>query len=160
MAKHLCCAVVHSNVPCHSVFDRCWRCFSMVLHQVQQKRLFLNLLQQHALVFYVHRDKSSLQFPIVTSTKNAWFYHLGSAACGSFFITLFNVLVYFLRKIERRLRKSGNCCGLLSCIKCFCWLGLYMFRKILQFITTNAYIEIGSRFQYLLSCCPGDSYFV
>lgn len=87
------------------------------------------------------RDKSKLGNPILYSTYNLIRYHIGSVALGSFLISLVQFIRFILCIVQTYLKKTNGKFG--QCLMKCCQCCLYVFEKILKYITRNAYIEVG-----------------
>ncbi|KAK4319619.1 hypothetical protein Pmani_009461 [Petrolisthes manimaculis] len=90
--------------------------------------------------FFTRNKKKDLGWPILTSMKRMYRYHLGSIALGSLIIAIVKLVRYMLKSLEKRLNRNGNqCCAcLLKCCRCCLWC----FEKFIKFLNKNAYIEI------------------
>ncbi|XP_061166170.1 choline transporter-like protein 1 [Saccostrea echinata] len=91
-------------------------------------------------VWYFQRDSGMPSFPILLSIKQLIRYHLGSAAFGSFIITLLVFVNWILAFIHKKVKNSTGSVGdfLMKCFRCCFWC----FEKAIKFINSNAYIEI------------------
>ncbi|XP_064090066.1 choline transporter-like protein 1 isoform X2 [Macrobrachium nipponense] len=90
-------------------------------------------------LWYFARDKKKLGWPIATSMKRMYLYHLGSIAIGSLIIAIMKMIRFLLKKFEKRLGGANPVCGfLLKCCQCCLWC----FEKFLKYLSRNAYIEI------------------
>ncbi|XP_066973400.1 choline transporter-like protein 1 isoform X2 [Macrobrachium rosenbergii] len=100
-------------------------------------------------LWYFARDKKNLGWPIATSMKRMYLYHLGSIAIGSLIIAIMKMIRFLLKKFEKRLGGANPVCGfLLKCCQCCLWC----FEKFLKYLSRNAYIEIAI---YGYSFCKG-----
>lgn len=91
-------------------------------------------------IWYFQRDSGMPVFPILLSIRRLVRYHLGSAAFGSFIITLLVVVNWILGFIHKRVKNSTGSVGdfLMKCLRCCFWC----FENAIRFINSNAYIEI------------------
>ncbi|XP_042865088.1 choline transporter-like protein 1 [Penaeus japonicus] len=90
--------------------------------------------------WYFKRNKKQLGWPILTSMKRMYRYHLGSIALGSLIIALVKFVRFILKYLEKRLSGQSQACSwALRCCQCCLWC----FEKFLKFLSKNAYIEIG-----------------
>ena len=80
------------------------------------------------------------QFPLFASISRVIFKHLGTAAFGSFIITLVQIpraiLLYVHKKLKDANQDNGFVKFLMCCMQCF----LKCVEKCLRYLTTNAYI--------------------
>ena len=94
--------------------------------------------------YWAASDPHSMSsFPVLTSMKNCFLYHLGSIAFGSLIMAIImfiRFLLEFLDKKTRNLQQSSSLASfLMGCVKCCAWC----LQKIVQFINKNAYIMVG-----------------
>ncbi|XP_070168788.1 choline transporter-like 1 [Polyergus mexicanus] len=88
------------------------------------------------------RGKNASKSPVCSSIGHLACYHLGSVACGSFFITIFKlprlILTYLHTKFEKT-KETSPCsqCGLKCCICCF-----YCLEKFIRYMNNNAYTVV------------------
>lgn len=97
--------------------------------------------------WFFTRNKDNVSSPISTSISYLFNYHLGSVALGSFIITILQIIRAILNYIDEHLKESQNevARSLYSVFKCL----FSCLQQFLQYLTRNAYIEIGKKF---LSC--------
>lgn len=82
--------------------------------------------------------------PVWKSFLTAIYFHSGSLAFGAVFITIYQILRYFLVYISKTIEKyegDSNCCLSMfsNCLRlCVCCCG-----EILKYVTTSAYIIVG-----------------
>lgn len=91
--------------------------------------------------WFFTRNKDNLSSPISTSISYLFNYHLGSVALGSFIITVFQIIRAILDYIDTTLKESEN-----EVAKAFYKIFKCLFsclQQFLQYLTRNAYIEIG-----------------
>lgn len=89
--------------------------------------------------WYFTRNKNQLGWPILTSMKRMYRYHLGSIALGSLIIALVKLVRIVLKYVEKRIGGQSQACSwALKCCQCCLWC----FEKFLKFLSKNAYIEI------------------
>lgn len=90
--------------------------------------------------WYFTRNKKELGWPISSSMRAMFRYHLGSIALGSLIIAIVKFIRIMLKYLEKKLNRNGNqiCSFLLKCCQCCLWC----FEKFLKFLSRNAYIEI------------------
>ncbi|KAJ8919637.1 hypothetical protein NQ315_006163 [Exocentrus adspersus] len=90
--------------------------------------------------WYFTRDKSKVDSPVIHGFYNLARYHLGSVALGSFLIATVQFARVILKCVEKYLKnREGKCTQyLLKCCQCC----LYCFKKILKYLSRNAYIEV------------------
>ncbi|KAK8389681.1 hypothetical protein O3P69_008989 [Scylla paramamosain] len=90
--------------------------------------------------WYFTRNKKLLGWPILTSMKRLFRYHLGSVAFGSLLIAIVKFIRVIFKYLEKRLSGTTNqfCSFCLKCCQCCLWC----FEKFLKFLSRNAYIEI------------------
>ncbi|XP_067934749.1 choline transporter-like protein 1 [Watersipora subatra] len=90
--------------------------------------------------WFFTRNKKTLSCTICKATSRTVIYHLGSAAFGSFLITLIRIPRYLLMKLDKKLKESGNECAQFMLKCCICLL--YCLEKCMKYINRNAYIVI------------------
>ncbi|XP_045102884.1 choline transporter-like protein 1 [Portunus trituberculatus] len=90
--------------------------------------------------WYFTRNKKLLGWPILTSVKRLFRYHMGSVAFGSLLIAIVKFIRIIFKYLEKRLNGTTNqfCSFCLKCCQCCLWC----FEKFLKFLSRNAYIEI------------------
>ncbi|XP_037801220.1 choline transporter-like protein 1 [Penaeus monodon] len=90
--------------------------------------------------WYFTRNKNKLGWPILTSMKRMYRYHLGSIALGSLIIALVKLVRIVLKaSVKRRIHYVSKLVSwALKCCQCCLWC----FEKFLKFLSKNAYIEI------------------
>ncbi|KAF6017903.1 SLC44A1 [Bugula neritina] len=106
---------------------------------------FANAIQQLVVAgtvaeWYFTRDKKSLSCILCKATSRTVLYHLGSAAFGSFLITLVRIPRYILMKVNQKIKDGSNECAKFMLKCCICCL--YCLEKCLRYINRNAYIVI------------------
>lgn len=67
-------------------------------------------------------------------------YHLGTLACGSFFVAVFGAVQAVLAFIERQASAQGNAVGRIVAAVCGCCVSC--FKCILELVNKNAYIDV------------------
>lgn len=96
--------------------------------------------------YFAHGPGQGLHLPILRSYWRVFRYHLGSLAFGSFILAL----VQFIQLVVEFIKKNAESSGadknkfveaVFGCLRCF----LICLEKIVQFINTNAYIQIALR---------------
>eukprot|EP00201_Polytomella_parva_P001783 CAMPEP_0175080930 /NCGR_PEP_ID=MMETSP0052_2-20121109/25824_1 /TAXON_ID=51329 ORGANISM="Polytomella parva, Strain SAG 63-3" /NCGR_SAMPLE_ID=MMETSP0052_2 /ASSEMBLY_ACC=CAM_ASM_000194 /LENGTH=631 /DNA_ID=CAMNT_0016351771 /DNA_START=468 /DNA_END=2363 /DNA_ORIENTATION=- len=93
-------------------------------------------------------------FPLLTSLKNAFIFHLGSVVLGAFFIAIFQLIRYILEYIDNKSRQLQNASPIVRAIMCLFKCVLWCIEKIVSFINRNAYVIIGVRgSNYCYSVC-------
>ncbi|XP_025829941.1 choline transporter-like protein 1 [Agrilus planipennis] len=93
--------------------------------------------------WYFTRNKKRLGSPVFYSFYNLTRYHIGSVCFGSFVIALVQLLRIILSLVQRFVKKYNNSCA--NCVLKCCQCCLYIFEKIIKYISRNAYIEIAIR---------------
>lgn len=103
--------------------------------------------------WFFTRNKDNLSSPISTSLSNLFNYHLGSIALGSFIITILQIIRAILNYIDETLKESQNevARSLYSAFKCV----FSCLQQFLQYLTRNAYIEIGKKYLFLYKNISG-----
>lgn len=91
--------------------------------------------------WFFTRNKDNVSSPISTSIGYLFNYHLGSVALGSFIITVLTIIRAIINYIDETLKKSDNevARALYKAFKCM----FSCLQQFLQYLTRNAYIEIG-----------------
>lgn len=94
--------------------------------------------------WFFTRNKDNVSSPISTSVGYLFNYHLGSVALGSFIITIFQIINAILNYIDETLKDSKNeiAQALYKAFKCL----FNCLQQFLQYLTRNAYIEIGNKY--------------
>jgi hypothetical protein len=90
--------------------------------------------------WYFTRDKRDVgSLTIFASIFQAFRYHLGTAAFGSFIIAVTKIIRMIVARAQKKARQLGNKLGeaLLCCCQCCLWC----FEKFIQFLNKNAYIQ-------------------
>jgi len=90
--------------------------------------------------WYFTRDKRRVgSCTIFTSIKDAFRYHIGTAAFGSFIIAVVKMIRAFVANLQKKARELNNKVGeaLLCCCQCCLWC----FEKVIKFLNKNAYIQ-------------------
>eukprot|EP00930_Biecheleria_cincta_P023471 TRINITY_DN16960_c0_g1_i1.p1 TRINITY_DN16960_c0_g1~~TRINITY_DN16960_c0_g1_i1.p1 ORF type:complete len:576 (+),score=97.23 TRINITY_DN16960_c0_g1_i1:197-1924(+) len=67
-------------------------------------------------------------------------YHLGTLACGSFFVAVFGAIQAILSFFERQAAAQGNLVGRIIAAVCGCFVSC--FKCILELVNKNAYIDV------------------
>lgn len=67
-------------------------------------------------------------------------YHLGTLACGSFFVAVFGAIQAILAFFERQASAQGNAVGRIIACACGCFVSC--FKCILELVNKNAYIDV------------------
>lgn len=98
--------------------------------------------------WFFTKNKDNMSSPISTSVGYLFNYHLGSVALGSFIITIIQIIRTILEAIDKKLKDSENELGRVAykCFKCF----FHYLQEFIQYLTRNAYIEIGNNFCFIL----------
>lgn len=96
--------------------------------------------------WFFTRNKDNVSSPISTSIGYLFNYHLGSVALGSFIITIFQIIRAILDAIEENMKKSESeiAQAIYKCFKCL----FHYLQEFLQYLTKNAYIEIGKSYLF------------
>lgn len=94
--------------------------------------------------WFFTRNKDNVSSPISTSIGYLFNYHLGSVALGSFIITVIQIIRAILNYIDETLKESKNevAQSLYKAFQCL----FSCLQQFLQYLTRNAYIEIGKKF--------------
>lgn len=94
--------------------------------------------------WFFTRNKDNVSSPISTSIGYLFNYHLGSVALGSFIITVIQIIRAILNYIDETLKESKNeiAQSLYKAFQCL----FSCIQQFLQYLTRNAYIEIGKKF--------------
>ncbi len=90
--------------------------------------------------WYFTRDKWTIgSGAVFRSIGDAFRYHLGTAAFGSFIIAVTKIIRLIVAKAQKKARQLGNKLGeaLLCCCQCCLWC----FEKVIKFLNKNAYIQ-------------------
>ena len=90
--------------------------------------------------WYFTRDKRDVgSLTIFASIFQAFRYHLGTAAFGSFIIAVTKIIRMIVARAQKKARELGSKLGeaLLCCCQCCLWC----FEKFIQFLNKNAYIQ-------------------
>lgn len=89
----------------------------------------------------VGRSKWGLpSYAIVRGFAVGLFLHLGTLAFGSVLIAFVRVIRLALAWLEKAASDTGNCCG--ACIAKVLFCCMYCFERCLQFISSNAYMDV------------------
>lgn len=90
--------------------------------------------------WYFTRDKSRIGSGIVIKSMcTSMFYHMGTAAFGSLFVAIVQMIRAIVARIQKKAAELDNKVGeaLLCCCQCCLWC----FQKFLEFLNKNAYIQ-------------------
>jgi solute carrier family 44 protein 1 (choline transporter-like protein)/choline transporter-like protein 2/4/5 len=90
-------------------------------------------------VWYFNHGRGHYVTPVSTGLWNAFRYHLGSAAVGSFVLALVQFIKWWLRFLAKQSQAQGNvvlariAACLSYCVACF--------ERVIKFLNKNAYIQ-------------------
>lgn len=113
-----------------------------------------NFVISYAVVLWYYSDNDSIKFcgdrcggvkkppflPICRGALKGVFYHSGSLAAGGFIIAVVRFIQFIMKIIAKQSKASGN--RVLACIASACVCCLECFRRVLEYINKNAYIDI------------------
>jgi hypothetical protein len=113
-----------------------------------------NFVISYAVILWYYSENDAVKFcndscggvkkppflPICRGFIKGVFYHSGSLAAGGFIIAVTRFISFIMKCISRQQEASGN--RVLACIVAACVCCLECFRKVLEFINKNAYIDI------------------
>jgi len=99
--------------------------------------------------WFFTRNKDNISSPISTSVSYLFNYHLGSVALGSFIIAILQIIRVILNYIDETLKESKNevAKSLYKVFQCL----FSCLQQFLQYLTRNAYIEIGKKYLFTFS---------
>ena len=94
--------------------------------------------------WYFTRDRGENlpMFPVAVATGRILRYHQGSLAFGSMLIAIVVMMRLFMEYVRRQVEKAGKDNKIIKFIICCMQCCLSCFQRFLEFITTNAYIEM------------------
>lgn len=98
--------------------------------------------------YYWARDKTSEEmgrFPILTSFKNCFRYHLGSLIFGSFIIAVVQFIRAVLMYIDKQTKKMQDTNLVMKVVMKAMHCCLWCLEKCIKFISKNAYIMIAMK---------------
>ncbi|KAM8931100.1 choline transporter-like protein 3 isoform 2-T2 [Pelodytes ibericus] len=87
--------------------------------------------------WYLGRDKTKVQHPILSSMSLLFWYHLGTAIAGSFILMFVRIPRIILIYLSQLLKQRDNACTRCTSQCCFC--GLWCLEKWLRCLNQNAY---------------------
>eukprot|EP00931_Biecheleriopsis_adriatica_P063478 TRINITY_DN38454_c0_g1_i1.p1 TRINITY_DN38454_c0_g1~~TRINITY_DN38454_c0_g1_i1.p1 ORF type:complete len:570 (+),score=93.59 TRINITY_DN38454_c0_g1_i1:46-1755(+) len=120
--------------------------FFMILWIVE----FCNALTEFAMAYSVilwyfspYEDGKKSKIPIGSVFKgyfDAGRYHLGTLACGSFYVAVLGAIGLIASFFERQAKQQGNIVGRIvaACIGCC----VYCLKKVLELVNKNAFIDV------------------
>jgi choline transporter-like protein 2/4/5 len=90
--------------------------------------------------WYFDRNKGLSNTKVIRAVKDAFCYHMGSAAFGSLLIAIIKTIRAIIMYLQKKAKDSGNKAAqvVLCCIQCCMWC----LEKCMKFINKNAYIQI------------------
>ncbi|KAM9325364.1 choline transporter-like protein 3 [Gastrophryne carolinensis] len=87
--------------------------------------------------WYLHRDKTKVKHPILSSLSLLFWYHLGTAIMGSFLLALLKIpriILLYLSQLLSKKDNAGTRCTARCCFGCF-----WCYEKWLKCLNQNAY---------------------
>ncbi|XP_073449174.1 choline transporter-like protein 3 isoform X1 [Aquarana catesbeiana] len=86
---------------------------------------------------FLHRDKTKVKHPILSSLSLLFWYHLGTAIMGSFLLALLKIPRIIVMYLSQLLYKKDNACT--RCMSKCCFGCFWIYEKWLKCLNQNAY---------------------
>jgi hypothetical protein len=131
-----------------------------------------NFVISYAVVLWYYSPNDSLKFcgdncmavkkppflPICRGFIKGVFFHSGSLAAGAFIIACVRMVQFVMKIIQRYSKVQGN--RVVACIMTACICCLECFKKVLEYINKNAYIDIVINSNWFLTAAKHSFEFI